>query len=194
MIGISLSLSHHMRPGVPTAHDRIWLRVLVTPITVLPVLGGSFLLYLLVSYRNQVLDLREIPGPEMTHPQIAEFLRSQPFRLRITIRHLMIATAILAVLIAGATQWLRHESSRDFRRNAESHARFEAMFRKFERDDLRIAGDLEMSSAVAGRFRQTAGKAAVMAAYHDTLKRKYEQVAAQGRFSVEPDPPEPPWP
>jgi hypothetical protein len=194
MIGISLSLSHQMRPRVPAAVDRIWLSVMLISIIFLSLPAMLFQLFVLVFYRNRGLDLQEIPGPELTHPQIAEFLRSQPLRLRITIRHSMIAVAILAVLIAATIQWLRHERSNDFRRDAERHADLEALSRKFEHDRLRIAGDLETSSALAARLREDAGKAAAKAAYHDALKRKYEQAAAQGIFNVEPDPPEPPWP
>ena len=194
VIWISLSLSHQRHAGFPATLHRTWLHLLVIPITLLPVLAASLLLFLWAFCRSHILDLREIPLPEMTHRQIAEFLRSQPLCLRITIRHLMIAVAILAVLMAAAIQWLRHERSRDFRRDAERHAEWEAMFRKFENDDVRFAGATETSTARAARWRQAAGKAAARAAYHDALRCKYEQAAAEGRFSVEPDPPEPPWP
>ena len=43
-------------------------------------------------------------------------------------------------------------------------------------------------------LRQSAARATARADYHAAMKRKYEEAAARRRLSVEPDPPEPPWP
>ena len=155
--GISLSLSQQMRPGAPATLDTVWLKVGMFSIAFLLAPALLFLVYVLVFYRNHVLDLLEIPARDLTHPQIAAFLRSQPFRLRITIRHLMIAVAILAVIIAVAMQWFRHEGSNEFERRARHHARLAALCRKYEYFWIRMAGDFEKSSTTAAGPRKTRG-------------------------------------
>jgi hypothetical protein len=194
IIGMSLSVSQQRRPGIPAAVDTVWFSVLKISTPFMFILAMLFQLSLQVFCRNHVLDLVEIPGPDMTYSQIAKFLRSQPFRVRITIRHMMIAVAVLAAILALTIQWLRHDRSRYFRWNADMHSSLEATSREsWDRWD-RISADVEKGSADEGYIRQMAGRSAAKAAYHEAMRRKYEQAASQGRVYVEPDPPEPPSP
>jgi hypothetical protein len=78
----------------------------------------------------------------------------------------MIAVAVLAVLFWAAVAWIRYERSDYFRRKADLHASIAAIW-------------------------QNTTKAGAIADYHDAMRCNYEQAASNGRFYVEPDPPEP---
>ena len=115
--------------------------------------------------RNHSFVLTEIPDPDLTVEQIATLLRERPFRVRITIRHLMIAVAIAAVCFWISLEVFRSSRVSRFRSAASMHAELEDIFRP-DND--------------------------AKAEYHATLKRKYEQAAASRSFSVDPDPTAPP--
>jgi hypothetical protein len=173
------------------ASDGGWYGVIMLPVVVLPVLVQ---MAFLVALRTHSLYLLELTGLDLTQQQIADLLRAPPVRVRTTIRQLMIAVAILAILLAAAIGWTRRQRSDHFRFMASLHARLGQIVRNSEQSDLRFAANREASGLDTGGFRQAAAKAAARADYHEAMRRKYEQAAAQGWFSVEPDPPEPAWP
>jgi hypothetical protein len=161
-------LTNLRQPG-PVLSQSDWKRAFMIPAGFLMVLIPLAFRFL---WPDEFLVVCEVPTPELTDQQIAELLRSHPSRLRITIRQMMIAVALLTLALWGSLENYRFTRASSFRTMARFHAHIEAVFREFERDS----------------------KAAAMADYHAAMKRKYEQAAARGVFSVEIDPPEPPWP
>jgi hypothetical protein len=115
--------------------------------------------------RNDALVVTEVPDPNMTVEQIAILLRERPFRVRITIRQLMIAVAISAIGFCISLEVFRNSRTSEFRSAANLHAALEKIFR---------------------------GTNAAKADYHATLRRKYEHAVASRSFSVDPDPSAPP--
>lgn len=106
----------------------------------------------------------------------------------------MIAVAILAVFVWLGIGWNRRERSHHFRNQADRHANLEDGFRRIEQSFIKTVGALPATNPNAAPARQAAAKAAAIADYHAAMKRKYEDAIARGAFSVEPDPPESPWP
>jgi hypothetical protein len=194
MLGLTSWLSSRGPQGMVSALDNGWLNVIMLPGIILPVPAMLLQFFLMVFLRNRVFEFVEIPGLDLNERQIADLLRSRPFRVRITIRHLMIGVAVLAVFLAVAVGWTRHERSNHFRSKASLHANLAGIVRQSERDSLRFAVEIEKAGLNASRSRHAATKAAARADYHEAMRRKYEQAALQGRFYVEPDPPAPPWP
>ncbi len=88
-------------------------------------------------------------------------LRERSFRVRITIRRLMIAVAISALCTWVTLEVFRSARASQFRSEANFHAYLEHTFR---------------------------GLDAAKADYHAAMKRKYAQAAASRSFSVAPDP------
>jgi hypothetical protein len=106
----------------------------------------------------------------------------------------MIAVAIVALLLGAGVEWMRFTRRGFFEAKASYHSQFEDQFRGFERDFIRMAGGSQATNPNANPFQQSAARAAAVADYHAAMRRKYEEAAARRAFSVEPDPPAPPWP
>ena len=115
--------------------------------------------------RNHAFVLTELPNLDLTDEQIAMLLRELPFRVRITIRQVMIAVAISALCFWISITVFRANRALQFRSAASMHAELEGIFRRIS---------------------------AAKADYHAALRRKYEQAAASNSFSVDPDPTAPP--
>ncbi len=144
--------------------------------------------------QDQYLALDQVPSLEWIDPQDAGFLKSQPLRWRITIRRLMFAVAVVAIVQGIAVTLSRYERRHSVQSRADLHARLEAVYRDTQQAQERTAAEFNQRGLNATSMRQTAARSAARAEYHAALKRKYEQAAAGRRRSVEPDPPEPPWP
>ena len=63
-----------------------------------------------------------------------------------------------------------------------------------ERQQAWMVADWQKRGRDASSYRQAAARAKARADYHAAMKRKYEEAAARHWFSVEADPPQPPWP
>jgi hypothetical protein len=147
----------------------------------------------MIVWRDRILCLEAIPSPDPIGGSAVP-PESRPLRIRITIRDLMIAVAIVAFLFWAGVEWTRFTRSDVFQKRASYHLQFENQFRGFERDLLRMAGGMPATSPNANPFRQSAAKAAAVAEYHAAMRRKYEEAAARQVFAVEPDPPAPRYP
>jgi hypothetical protein len=183
-------LTRGLRGGTAPFHGE-WQIAIMIPAGIL-----TFLVPLAfpLLWPNQFLVVLEISGPDRTEQQIAELLRAHPFRVRITIRHMMIAVALLALAFWASLEVYRFTRASSFRSQARLHADEEAMFRKFEQGWINSDFEMKKRGFGRGHFSKEAAKAAAVADYHAALRRKYEQAAARGAFSVEPDPQPPPWP
>ena len=110
-------------------------------------------------------------------------------RVRFTVRQMMVAVAVAAVLAVGLSLWRRRQL---YLRVAEQHAVAVAIF--------------SIDSPMARPARSPLGRTPASAlltldehfrvadlrvAYHAALRRKYERAARYPSFPVEPDPPEP---
>jgi hypothetical protein len=138
---------------------RMALLVPATLLALAPILSLS------VFKQKHAFVLIEVPGPELSVHQIAKLLRERPLRVRITIRHLIIAVAISALCFWISLEVFRSTRAWQFQSQAGMHADLEDIFR---------------------------GVSASKADYHAAMKRKYEQAAASRSFSVDPDPTAPP--
>jgi len=120
--------------------------------------------------------------------------------LRFRLRTLMILVAVVAFLITGDT-WLRKtwEQSRPLRLQASFHA-------EQERFNLGLAADSEQIASFArspkwaargwkpddvARWVESRKNYRARAAYHKSLKRKYEWASFYPWMAVPPDPPPP---
>lgn len=86
----------------------------------------------------------------------------QTIRLRLTVRRMMAAVAILAILIAMGLQWWR------LHQKAEYHA---------------------WGIVLSGNLKGPMGEE--LAEYHARLRDKYESASARPWLPVDPDPPPP---
>ena len=170
--------------------ESVWFSRFMIPVAVLP---GLLLLTLMIVRRDHILFLEEISHPEGTGP-LAFPPGSQPPRVPITIRDLMVAVAVLAILLAAGIEWTRFTRRDFFLKRANSHSQGEAQFRDFEEVFARMAADSERLGLDAAPTRRSEARSAARADYHTAMKRKYEDAAARRRIAIEPDPPEPPWP
>ena len=168
-----------------------WAIALMPPAVLLMFVPICAFLFL---WWNSPLALSKIPDHDLTDQQITELLRSHPFRVRITVRQMMIVVALLAIYLGLSVRWTRHKRSDHFRQMASLHANLEPLIRSERRRQAQMAADWKRRGLDASPYRRAAARAAARADYHVVMKRKYEQAAAEGRFSVEPDSPEPPWP
>jgi hypothetical protein len=126
-----------------------------------------------------------------------ERIESRIPRVRFTIKRMMLATAVLALVMGCCKMaWL---SSR-YRKAAQFSASIESMFRQLRRvtdgddksrDDLAlflglgpIVEDKVVRTAADRGFQKTVD-------YYAALRRKYERAAAWPWLAVEPDSPEP---
>ncbi len=149
----------------------------------------------LIIWRDRLLYIEEIRdlGPT-SRPAALPAEPSLPVRL--TIRGMMIAVAILALLFWATIEWGRYTRHQFFRQRAISHGILTDTFRKSEQEFLRTARSSESAGQKSSviLIRQFATRAAAKADYHAAMKRKYEEAIERRRLFVEPDPPEPPWP
>jgi hypothetical protein len=173
-------------------YERTWFTQFIAPMVVLPPL---LLLASMGLWRDHFLYIEETrnPGPDFRRVAIPQ---EPPLPVRITIRGMMIAVAILALLLGTMTEWGRYTRRDFYRGRAVFHGQMEASFRWIEKDYLRTATVFDKTglNAHAGPVRRYAARAAAKADYHAEMKSKYDKAAASRRLAVEPDPPEPPWP
>lgn len=155
-----------------------WFRIFLIPMVTLPVVVQVALMIL---WREHFLYLEEIPAPDRAD-RPSPPPRDDPLRVRFTVRGLMVAVLVLAVLFAAGVEWARFTRGTLFQNRASRHAQLEAVYRE-------IGRSLSPPSA-----RRSAARAAAKADYHAAMRHKYEEAAARHAVSVEPDPPEPPWP
>jgi type II secretory pathway pseudopilin PulG len=125
-----------------------------------------------------------------------------PLRLRFTVREMLIATAIIALLMgAGRLLWL----SSVYRKAALAHAAAENLARTLQSAvenegdavrELQVAFDVQVEpDSEADKARRAAAVRVNQktAEYHAALKHKYERAAAHPWMPIDPDPhpPEP---
>jgi hypothetical protein len=101
-------------------------------------------------------------------------------RMRFTVRRLMVAVAIVAMLLIGVVLWRRSE---EYRRQAESHDLLLWSELPVAVDEAASPGRLGGGLTVRGLLRR--------AKYHHDMGRKYWGAAAYPWLTVAPDPPEP---
>jgi hypothetical protein len=167
-----------------------WFSVFMAPMTVLPSL---LLLALLVSWRGRILFVEEISTSDQAVPPEAPRW-GQLLRIRITLRGLMVAVAVLAILFGAGVEWMRFTKRRYYQSKASLHSKYEANYRNLQRTQERSAAEFEKAHHCESPIRQSISQAAAMVDYHAAMRRKYEEAAARRAFTVEPDPPSPPWP
>ncbi len=167
--------------------------VFLLPTAILPLLAQTALV---VFWPHRFIEpLQEDPGPRSDGPADRRVHAGEPASgMRITIRQMMIAVAVLAVYLGVSIEWVRRQRSGHFQSRASLHANLETIVRSSEQQQAQTAADWQKRGRDASSFRQAAARAKARADYHAAMKRKYEDAAARRRFSVEPDPPEPPWP
>jgi hypothetical protein len=170
--------------------DRIWLAMVMTPTTMLPVLVQ--IAYIFVR-RDHFLRIEEVPSADPAARRVA-FRRVRPDPPRVTIRGMMIAVAVLAVILGAWIEWARYTRRSSFQNRANVYANSEVPFRKVQEDFARSAEVWTKSGLDLTSLRQMAAKATARADYYAAMKRKYEEAAARRWLAVEPDPPAPPWP
>jgi hypothetical protein len=167
-----------------------WFTIFLSPLAVLPSLLPFALLAL---WRDRILFLEEIPTSDDDARR-----RSPPWsqllHVRLTIRGLMVAVAILAILFGAGVEWMRFTRRGLYQAKASLHSQFEANFRNLQQSQERLTAEFEKKHHRASPIRQAMSKTAAMVDYHASMRRKYEEAAARRAFSVEPDPPAPPWP
>jgi hypothetical protein len=131
----------------------------------------------------------------------------RPFRVRFTVRQMMILVAAIGIVLGGwleASRLVRISIAR--RRDAASYAAYEALGRKFARRSSQQRQEA-LEAAASSRPRdvgfsremeRVASIAGSMAARYDRnadhwagMKKKYERAARSPWFSVGPDPPPP---
>jgi hypothetical protein len=186
-------VSYHGLEGILAA-DVNWLGVFLLSNVSLSILALLFQIIIPVVLRNHAIELIELPRLHLTELPLSDIRRPQSFPVRITMGHLMIAVAILAVVISASASFTRYEPSNYFRMKADAHASDEARIRELERIFLSLDVDVEKAGIKNGPFYEMVAKTRAGADYHAAMRRKYEQAASQGRFYVEVDPPEPIWP
>jgi hypothetical protein len=183
-------VSYHGLEGILAA-DVDLLGIFLLSNVSLPIVALLFQIIVPVALRNQAIELIELPRGRSTELALSDIPRPQPFHVRITTGHLMIAVAILAVVIGMSASFTRYERSKYFRMKAGTHANEEATIRESEREYLGLAVDFEKAGIKNGPLHEMVAKIGALADYHAAMRRKYEQAASQGRFYVEADPPSP---
>jgi hypothetical protein len=173
---------------IPSAEWQIALLIPSAVLAVTPVFVFIALLW------NHALILVEIPEPDVTEDRAAEILRTRPFRMRISIRQMMLAVAVVALVFWASLELSRFASASSFRRQAAFYAGQDTMFREFERRWVKSGLDMERQGFARGHFKNDAAKTRAVADYYAAMRRKYEQAAASRVLRVEPAPPPPPWP
>lgn len=157
-----------------TSHGGPWLFLTPLPASLQPV-GVSGVPV------NFVLRYSDLPPPTLV----------PPVRLHFSLRGIMIAVAIVAVLLWLGVGGFRTFRQAQYRNNANMHAANEAVWRLNERRQNEIVHSLERMNLDSRSIRKSAVRSAARADYHEAMRRKYERAAALGLLSVDPDPPEP---
>ncbi|HKI20232.1 MAG TPA: hypothetical protein VKA15_20245 [Isosphaeraceae bacterium] len=187
-----------------------WFSTLIVPIAILPSVFG---LARLAFWWDRTLCFQETRSQFLPDDQTPELPLKQPRCVRITIRGMMIAVAVVAVVLWAGIGWVQQGRRSHLRRQAELHASVEAIWRREEQAQNRQLADLlERRKQIAGLVRDAASNAlldldriaasardsaakhSARADYHDAMRRKYEHAIAERSFSVEPDPPPPRFP
>jgi hypothetical protein len=101
-------------------------------------------------------------------------------RVRFTVRRMMVAVAVAALLLIGVVLWRRSE---EYRRRAESHDSLLWSELPVAVDEAASPGRLGGGLSVVGLLRR--------AKYHHDMSQKYWRAAARPWLPVAPDPPEP---
>jgi hypothetical protein len=159
--------------------EKNWFGLFTIPMVMfLPLLTQ---LVFTVVWRDHFFALEKVPTLDPGARRVV-LPKVQPQRVRITIRAMMIAVAVLALFLGAGLEWARYARQDYFRAKTSQHAHFESICRQAERDLTLMSGGREV------------GKSAARANFHAAMRRKYEAAAARDVFLVEPDPPAPPWP
>ena len=124
VLGLTLWLTSQV-PRSATAVLDSGIVFFLLPAAILPLLPQMALL----AFWRHLIDLRKIPGPDLTEQQIAEFLKANPLRVRITIRQMMIAVAVVAVYLGVSIESARSQRSDYFQSKARLHADLETIVR-----------------------------------------------------------------
>ena len=108
-------------------------------------------------------------------------------RVRFTIRGLMVAVAILAVVLVTVL---------GVRRRRESFGQRARMFAQKARDEIRDEENYRMTrrGSEFGYDARTTTAHYKLVEHYWALQEKYDQAAAQPWRLIAPDPPEPAWP
>jgi hypothetical protein len=189
-VAVPLVLSRWSAPG-PASFANGWQMAITFAILVF-----LFLVQMtfLVLTRNDALNLKEIPASDWSDRQAADFLRAQSVRVRVTVRHFMVAIAIVAISLWAGIEAARRVEHPFFQIRVQYHAQMEALCRDSQARWTRFAVEWQHAPGGAGQFQVHVARAAAKAAYHAAMKHKYEQAISEMWFSVAPDPPEPPFP
>lgn len=154
--------------------EQFWIDRFFTPLILLL----SFGMAIGLSVVAQSGSLRLVPGLDPANGQ-ALTPETASRRGRLTLRAMMIAVAVLAVLLGlGVRQW---------RRARDGYYRHEARMHRIDEESDRNAAEFHKGSSNPA----TAAMFAARAEYHAAMARKYEDALARGLTTVEPDPPPP---
>jgi hypothetical protein len=117
-------------------------------------------------------------------------------RVRITVRRMMIAVAVVGLLL-GVVDWLslNHRAS-IYRRKAEAAARMERKFREIDAMDpvsrARAAKEAEENyQEITHSWLANPVWTRELIDYFAAMRTKYEHAAENPRLAVPPDPPQP---
>ena len=105
-------------------------------------------------------------------------------RVRFTMRSMVVAVAVMAVVLTAANQLRRRRES--FKRRAEECMR-----------KVSASYNAEQAARVGNRFNHDPRTTAAyyqLVEHYDAMQKKYEQAAARPWLPVGPDLPEPDWP
>lgn len=184
-------------PFFPRVTGWVWPSGIPLPVTF--GVGPSLIVVIFVlRMGTRTLYLREEPGPTPLNfggTREDESPTSEP-GMPFPIRLLMLAMAGLAVLLGIDVELARSYKQSHFRSRAAVSAQMAAFWRERQRSfEASAASSGSRGNNRAGAsIRATAAKAGARAAYYEDLNRKYTRAASERWRSVEPDPPEPPFP
>jgi hypothetical protein len=133
-----------------------------------------------------------VSSPDAIAREMTHHLRPHPFRLRVSVRAMMIIVAIVAILLVAWLEVAGKERRRGFRNKANFHASAEGVWRKLQHRLAQLAIGDDKTVCDAEAFREIKAKVVAIAEYHAAMRRKYQQAASHGWFTVAPDPPPPP--
>jgi hypothetical protein len=105
-------------------------------------------------------------------------------RVRFTVRRMMVAVAVMAVVLSAADQ-LRRRRESFVQRAEESKRRVSAAYR--DEQSARVGNPFDFDPRTTTAYSQ-------WAEHHSAMREKYERAAASPWLFVGPDPPEPDWP
>ena len=131
---------------------------------------------------------------EFQYADLQPFQPLKPVRVQFSVRGIMIAVAIVAVVLWLGMGHFRSLKQAQHQRTAQMHSEIEAIWRENEQRQNQLIEVMKRANGDSRFFRGSAARSAATADYHQAMRRKYERAAALGLLSVEPDPPEPPRP